>query len=58
MLHDEEGREIEIHSNVAMLPCDYLLSMSADYLECLSIEGNFHWNFTEADKNVLNEEDY
>lgn len=58
VLHDEEGREIEIHSNVAMLPCDYLLSMSADYLECLSIEGNFHWNFKEAAKNIINEEDF
>lgn len=58
-LHDEQGREIEIHSNVAMLPCDYLLSMSKDYLECLSIEGNFHWNFKELYKGgVINEEDY
>lgn len=59
MLHDEEGREIEIHSNVAMLPCDYLLSMSRDYLECLSIDGNFHWNFKDAYKSgIVNEEDY
>ena len=57
MLHDEEGREIEIYSNVAMLPCDYLLSLSQDYEECLSIEGNFHWSFKEADKNTINEED-
>ena len=57
-LHDEKGREIEIHSNVAMLPVDYLLSLSQDYMECLSIEGNFHWNFSEADRNVINEEDY
>ena len=57
-LHDEQGREIEIHSNVAMLPVDYLLSLSQDYMECLSIEGNFHWNFSEADRNVINEEDY
>ena len=57
MLHDEEGREIEIYSNVAMLPCDYLLSLSHDYEECLSIEGNFHWSFKEADKNTINEED-
>ncbi len=56
-LHDEEGREIEIHSNVAMLPCDYLLSIGSDYLECLSVEGNFHWNFKEAHKNMMNEED-
>lgn len=57
-LHDQEGREIEVFSNVAMLPCDYLLSMSSDYLECLSIDGNFHWNFKEAAKNMINEEDY
>ena len=57
-LHDDQGREIEIHYNVAMLPVDYLLSLSPDYMECLSIEGNFHWNFTEADKNTINEEDY
>lgn len=56
-LHDQEGRGIAIYSNVAMLPCDYLLSLSLDYTECLSIEGNFHWNFKEADKNVINEED-
>ena len=30
---------------------------SQDYEECLSIEGNFHWKFTEADKNTINEED-
>ena len=59
ILHDEKGREIEIHSNVAMLPCDYLLSMSRDYLECLSIDGNFHWNFKEEYKSGrVNEEDY
>ena len=57
-LHDEQDREIEIHYNVAMLPVDYLLSLSTDYMECLSIEGNFHWNFKEADKNVINDEDY
>lgn len=57
MLHDEQGREIEIHGNVAMLPCDYLLSISQDYQECLSIEGNFHWLFKDGDKNIINEED-
>ena len=56
-LHDEEGRPIHVYYNVAMLPCDYLLSLSQDYEECLSIEGNFHWKFTEADKNTINEED-
>ena len=56
-LHDEQGREIEVYSNVAMLPVDYLLSLSSDYMECLSVEGNFHWKFTDGDKNVLNEED-
>ena len=57
VLHDEKGRKIEVHYNVAMLPCDYLLSLSKDYMECLSVEGNFHWSFTDADKNVINEED-
>lgn len=56
-LHDSKGRPIHVYHNVAMLPCDYLLSLSNDYMECLSIEGNFHWLFTEADKNMLNEED-
>lgn len=56
-LHDEEGRPIHVYYNVAMLPCDYLLSLSQDYEECLSIEGNFHWQFKEADKNTINEED-
>ena len=56
-LHDEYGRPIHVYYNVAMLPCDYLLSLSADYEECLSIEGNFHWIFKDADKNTLNEED-
>ena len=55
-LHDQ-GRKIEVYSNVAMLPCDYLLSLSADYMECLSVEGNFHWNFKEADRSGINEED-
>lgn len=58
ILHDQ-GRPIEIYSNVAMLPCDYLLSMSRDYLECLSVDGNFHWNFKEEYKSGrVNEEDY
>ena len=57
-LHDQEGREIEVHYNVAMLPCDYLLSIGRDYQECLSIEGNFHWKFKDGDKNTINEEDY
>lgn len=56
-LHDEYGRPIHVYYNVAMLPCDYLLSLSSDYTECLSIEGNFHWQFKEADSNTLNEED-
>lgn len=56
-LHDEQGREIEVHYNVAMLPCDYLLSISRDYMECLSIEGNYHWKFRDGDKNTINEED-
>lgn len=56
-LLDEKGRWIECYYNVAMLPCDYLLSLSRDYEECLSIEGNFHWKFTDGDRNTINEED-
>jgi len=56
-LHDEQGRPIEIHYNIAMLPVDYLLSLSSDYMECLAIEGNFHWNFKPADKNTIDEGD-
>ena len=56
-LHDQDGRPIHVYYNVAMLPCDYLLSLSSDYEECLSIEGNFHWIFKDADKNTINEED-
>lgn len=55
-LHDKQGREIEVNYNIAMLPCDYLLDISQDYRECLSVEGNFHWKFTEAETNTLNEE--
>lgn len=55
-IHDEKGRQIDIYSNVAMLPCDYLLSLSQDYMECLSIDDNFHWLFNEAERNVINEE--
>lgn len=54
-LHDQNGHVIIVRDNIAMLPCDYLLDISQDYRECLSIEGDFHWNFTEADKNVINE---
>ena len=46
-LHDEYGRAITVLSNVAMLPVDYLLSITNDYRECLSIEGNFNWKFKE-----------
>lgn len=56
LLHDEKCRPIEVYSNVAMLPVDYLLSMSRDYMECLSIEGNYHWTFAPDDKNVIMEE--
>ena len=57
-LHDERGRIIDVRSNVAMLPCDYLLGISSDYEQCLHIEGNFNWNFSEGDKNIINEGDY
>lgn len=57
-LHDEQGRVIDVRSNVAMLPCDYLLGISSDYEQCLHIEGNFNWKFREGDKNIINEGDY
>lgn len=57
ILHDEQGREIEVKSNVAMLPVDYLLSLSSDYENCLHLEGiNGLYSFAEANKNQL--EDY
>ena len=49
ILHDN-GRSFKVLSNVAMLPVDYLLSMSQDYMNCLSIEGNFNWKFTEYEE--------
>lgn len=49
ILHDN-GRTFKVLSNVAMLPVDYLLSMSQDYMNCLSIEGNFNWKFTEYEE--------
>lgn len=52
-LHDEQGREIDVNYNIAMLPCDYLLSISQDYRECLSINNNFHWFFTEVEKDGI-----
>ena len=56
-LHDDQGRPIEVHSNVAMLPVDYLLSLSSDYMLCLQIEGiNGLYSFKEAQTNQ--NEDY
>lgn len=55
-LRDKEGRPIFTASNVAMLPCDYLLDLSDDYLNCLSFEGSKIWSFKPADKNMI--EDY
>ena len=44
--NDDEGitisdsrHELRIRSNIAMLPVDYLLSLSEDYTTCLQIEG-------------------
>ena len=55
ILHDEEGRPIEVLSNVAMLPVDYILGLSDDYTLCLQIEGiNKRYSFTQAnDHNQL-----
>ena len=56
-LHDDEGRPITVLSNVAMLPCDYLLSLSSDYTMCLQVEGiNNLYKFKEAQPNQ--NEDY
>ena len=48
-LKDAAGRDIEIHSNAALLPCDYLLGISDNYKLCLHIEGNFNLDFMEVD---------
>lgn len=56
ILHDAWGRPIKVLSNIAMLPVDYLLSLSPDYVECLSIEGSYHWNFTQVIESGVNEE--
>lgn len=56
-LKDDQGRIIETNYNVAMLPVDYLLGISNDYEETLSVEGNFHWAYKDGNKNMLNEED-
>ena len=56
-LHDDQGRPIPVLSNVAMLPVDYLLSLSDDYSMCLSVEGlNDLYTFKEAQPNQM--EDY
>lgn len=48
----DEGRPIKIYSNVAMLPVDYILGLSADYKSCLQIEGlNDLYSFKEAQVN-------
>ena len=54
-LHDEEGRPITVLSNVAMLPVDYVLGLSADYTLCLQIEGiNERYSFKQAnDSNQI-----
>lgn len=56
-LYDDQNRPVKCFSNVAMLPVDYLLSLSADYETCLHLEGiNGLYSFAEANKNQL--EDY
>lgn len=52
ILHDEKGREIPIHYNIAMLPVNYILSLSSDYTMCLQMEGiNELFSFKEAQPN-------
>lgn len=56
-LHDEAGRPITVLSNVAMLPVDYYLSLSADYSLCLMMEGVIgEYEYKEAHPNQ--EEEY
>lgn len=59
VIHDQEGREIITYSNVAMLPVNYVLSLSDDYTLCLQIEGInplYSFEFKEAQPNQ--NEDY
>lgn len=54
IIHDQEGREIVTYSNVAMLPVNYVLSLSDDYTLCLQIEGVnplYSFEFKEAQPN-------
>ena len=55
-LHDAAGRPIRVYSNIAMLPVDYILSLSDDYTTCLQIEGiNRLYSFNYLNEN-MNEE--
>lgn len=48
ILHDEEGREIRVRANAAMLPCNYLLGISEDFRTCLWYEGITNlWDYKE-----------
>ena len=52
----EGDHKLRIKSNIAMLPVDYLLSLSDDYATCLQIEGlNPIFSFKENHEN-MNEE--
>lgn len=56
IVHDELGRPVRIYSNVALLPVNYILSLSDDYSLCLQIEGiNELYSFKDNDKNVIEE---
>lgn len=55
-IHDDEGRPIRVYSNVAMLPVDYTLSLSADYKMCLTVEGLAGWYDFETAQPNQNEE--
>ena len=56
VLHDS-GHYLRVKSNIAMLPCDYLLGIGLDYRTCLHVEGvNDLFSFVINDIN-MNEED-
>lgn len=47
-IHDSMGRDINIKSCAAMLPCSYLLGITDEYANCLSVEGiGGIWDFLE-----------
>ena len=49
------GRPFRVGSNIAMLPCDYVLGLSDDYSLCLQVEGvNGRFSFSQNhDQNTM-----